>query len=129
MTTKEEKELLIKDLCSRLPYSLKVRRPDDSSFDYVSAIDIGASTLTCLYNGYTDDIEKFVPYLRSLSSMTEEDKKELGEITCNYDSLHKWAVFYKSQDWLNAHHFDYRGLIEKGLALEAPDGMYKLKEK
>ena len=29
-------------------------------------------------------------------------------------------------NWLNAHHFDYRGLIEKGLALEAQEGMYNI---
>lgn len=28
-------------------------------------------------------------------------------------------------DWLLAHHFDYRGLIPMGLALEATEGMYK----
>ena len=120
------KELLIKELCPRLPYSLKVKRPDCGYYDYVSAIDIDAGTLTCQYNGYTDDMEKFKPYLRPMSSMTEEEEFEyysLGIQPRVYD------VNFLSVDWLNAHHFDYRDLIEKGLALEAPDGMYDLKKK
>ena len=60
------------------------------------------------------------PYLRPMSSMTEEEK---GEYYNSYD----WEYFEEgtSFDWLNENHFDYRGLIKKGLALEAPDNMYK----
>jgi hypothetical protein len=67
------------------------------------------------------------PYLRPMSSMTEEDRQE-------YDSKRKHICddynrycfdSIESIDWLNAHHFDYRGLIEKGLAIEAPEDMYK----
>lgn len=78
------------------------------------------------------------PYLRPMSSMTKEEKKELKELHFYYtdghivndedkdfkpiivDEMHCVCII----DWLNAHHFDYRGLIEKGLALEAPKGMY-----
>ena len=80
----------------------------------------------------------FKPYLRPMSSMTEEEKKELHD---KFD-IHDWygeyryyenknwykneKDFYSFVDWVNAHHFDYRGLIEKGLALKAPEGMYKI---
>ncbi len=76
-----------------------------------------------------------------MSSMTEEEYKEFCKISGlrkkeegNYFSNHspEWGnsiiterVMVRTIDWLNAHHFDYRGLIEKGLALEAPEGMYK----
>jgi len=53
-----------------------------------------------------------------MSSMTEEEE-------IYYNTVYTTLKFYKKEDWLNAHHFDYRGLIEKGLALEAPEGMYK----
>ena len=67
-----------------------------------------------------DDIE-LKPYLRPMSSMTEEEEKEFQEIKLSY---HFDEDSYILLDWLNAHHFDYRGLIEKGLALEAKEGMY-----
>ena len=75
---------------------------------------------------YEEGVINCFPYLRPMSSMTEEERKELTEINCQGNlAEHKYAVFYRSQDWLNAHHFDYRGLIEKGLAFEAPIEMYK----
>ena len=61
------------------------------------------------------------PYLRPMSSMTEEELKELNIIFDNCDTEYR----VEAQDWLDAHHFDYRGLIEKGLALKAPEGIYK----
>lgn len=86
----------------------------------------------------------FKPYLRPMSSMTEEEKKEISKITDNhiiYNNYNQISAsasdkngaryFATSEkewlnvfDFLNKHHFDYRGLIEKGLALEAPEYMY-----
>lgn len=70
--------------------------------------------------------EKNLPFLRPMSSMTEEEKEEFDEITLIHTP---WGVqmdrIPKLINWLNANHFDYNGLIEKGLALEAPKGMYK----
>lgn len=78
-----------------------------------------------------DDIQYL--YLRPMSSMTEEEEKEYNQLcyNCqeqdsvdyNITELDRTQLIYVV-DWLNAHHFDYRGLIEKGLALEAPEGMY-----
>ena len=62
-----------------------------------------------------DNIFKIKPYLRPLSSMTEEERKYFRKLAFPYDFV----------DALNKHHFDYRNLIEKGLALEAPEDMYK----
>jgi hypothetical protein len=52
-----------------------------------------------------------------MSNMTEEEKNELGKISCEGNIEHKYGIFYRSQDYLNSIHVDYRGLIEKGLAI------------
>lgn len=87
-------------------------------------------------------LEDCQPYLRPMSSMTKEEKEELSHLlpkdwSVEIDKLNNFYfdtspsifmeidVFLNIIDWLNAHHFDYRGLIEKGLALEALKGMYK----
>lgn len=86
-------------------------------------------------------IGDFKPYLRSISSMTEGEKHELYQVFQECPAIIKtfpsYAEFFiyadiinsidmaNVIDWLNAHHFDYRGLIGKGLAIEAPKGMYK----
>jgi hypothetical protein len=71
-----------------------------------------------------------LPYLRSLSSMTEEERKDMGKIvTTVYGGKvvdDDFVNIIKYIDWLNEHYFDYRGLIERGLAIEAPEGMYKI---
>ena len=156
--TKEDKELLVKDLTGRLPYAVTVEHTntgmrgtlrdlvvyptyneDDTVKDYI-----------CTTNFFGDGdyfyIEYFKPYLFPMSSMSEEQKKELLELagyearceeSCGFDS---WGFYvnivgdYKYEDnqesiilypddigidWLNKNHFDYRGLIEKGLAIDA----------
>ena len=119
--TEEEKQLLLKDLCSRLPYELWVKYDNN---DYI-ATGYGhgrVSLLTSMFSSAVGPCPLIVdvkPYLRPMSSMTEEEK---GEYFNSYD----WEYFEEGTpfDWLNEHHFDYRGLIKKGLALEAPEGMY-----
>lgn len=105
--TQEQKELLMKDLCGRLPWGVKT-----SNGHGTLKLSPRTDVIYVVNNGH-------IPYLRPMSSMTEEEKKELGAISCECDSIHKWSVFYKSQDWLNKNMFDYRGLIEMGLALPA----------
>ena len=127
---KEDKELLVKDLSARLPFGvicfcghdaqLKLVCPDG---DY------------CVIQNSPYAIETVKPYLRPMSSMTEEEKKEFNflingvEERCinAYGKGGYTLAFTKVNDWLNKRHFDYRGLIEKGLALVAPEGMYKTK--
>jgi hypothetical protein len=127
--TQEDKELLLKDLCARLVYTLKVQYKGktynllgiDRGRIFVNLARVGEWLPTV----YTFDIK---PYLRPMSSMTEEEES-------TYEQLIK-DIHYKSRpsravaltDWLNAHYLDYRGLIPKGLALVAPDGMYKMEE-
>lgn len=125
--TQEEKDLLFKDLCSRIPYGVKVRCED-----YLFTFDKNHMGIGMLYEDfnrnplespkiilsgcyYGEDIK---PYLFPLSSMTKEQEMEYGpllEVDINgiaYDTV-------ESIDYLIANHFDYRGLIEKGLALDA----------
>ena len=111
--TQKEKDLLLKDLCARLPYELKYNFGGNDGFDYT----IDRVSLIAVDD--TFPIKEVKPYLRPMSSMTEEEKDELYTVYRE--------TFYEYTDWLNAHHFDYRGLIEKGLALEAPKDMYKTK--
>lgn len=79
-------------------------------------------------------VEDFTPYLRPMSSMTAEECIELEGLDAIMENIGEHvpnAPYYfeialpEQIDWFNAHHFDYRGLIEKGLAIEAPEGMYK----
>lgn len=124
----EDKQLLLQDLCSRLPYKVMIQSVGENKcLGLMDLVDI-------------DLLPK--PYIRPLSSMTEEEKEELKtlfdaeEVTCDsicyleggtleeYLSRISYSFCSKVIDWLNAHHFDYRGLIERGLAIEAPEGMY-----
>lgn len=128
--TQEEKQLLLIDLCARLPYGVIVDNPNPAggAWDEVVNIDTPTKTVTLLYDGRVFSIDSVKPYLRPMSSMTEEEKKEYHAIDsrayiCLEDIAHIPAA--DRIDWLNAHHFDYRGLIEKSLALIAPQEMYK----
>lgn len=141
--TQEDKELLLKDLCARLPYGIKFLR---ESWNYewdqeLSVIEVledidkdGYINRTKVYN--VGDIK---PYLFPLSSMTEEEFTKLKEYSgLKYNQLdlasfqndtYKCLDFYLSEvpsyvvikvfDWLNRYHFDYRGLITMGLAIDA----------
>lgn len=136
---KEEKELLTKDFCARLSYGLKLNFysratnenvlctllgvEPESEKPIIAKTDKGAFT-------FTQDHVK--PYLRPMSSMTEEEMQEYQmfiEYSYNDFTSESTPCVYVSEinkyiDWLNAHHFDYQGLIEMRLALEAPEGMY-----
>lgn len=115
--TNEQKQLLLKDLCARLPYGVKVTwdRWDDYSVTLTPSIYVE------LWKENRDiNIPKV--YLRSMSSMTEEEENEYKALNC-YEGL-----FPRNEDALDyalEHHLDFRGLIPMGLAIEAPEGMYK----
>lgn len=120
--TQENKELLLKDLCARLPYSVKVEsvfiNPDTKEHKSYGIEVFDATSILMIRDG----LGEFKPYLFPPSSMTDEQKDEYHN-TCNV-GLTRWGdeSYYatdESIDWLNAHHFDYRGLIEKGLAIDA----------
>ena len=130
MTQEEEKNLLLKDLCTRLPYGVRYRHftwNDEYGETYIAAQIYSINTDGYVKNCHDDEtvyIDKVRPYLFPLSSMTEEQKKEYQYITERWMNDPVYSIS-DSIDWLNKNHFDYRGLIEKGLALEAPKEMYK----
>ena len=143
--TQKEKELLLKDLFARLPYGVKVWYNGASYV--VSTINVEKeeiyikSDATAIV-GWWHSVEHIKPYLRPMSSMTEEERRELKNDTCpngtgyfdeqylicpmsHFGEHISYSFMSDILNWLNAHHFDYRGLIEKGLAIEASEGMYK----
>ena len=133
--TQEQKELLLKDLCARLYYGVKIEyiktkkqyRLHELSEDgnYFSLLHETEPNGVCSELGIEYEGEQTIkPYLRPMSSMTEEEdtKYRYGFLYSN--DLSCDAVDYI--DWLNSHHFDYRGLIPMGLALEAPADMYNI---
>ena len=118
--TLENKQLLLKDLCTRLPYEVKGFIDGFGTVHLRGHANFVADDIAIEHNGDVSWIEvnHFKPYLRPMSSMTEEEWKEYNQ------TIGKSFSFTDEVDWLNAHHFDYRGLIEMGLALEATEGMY-----
>ena len=110
------------DLCSRIPYGVicSIYRIDDSCVGWRDSKLEGFISNEIGFEFYFEDmvtidnnLKKIKPYLRPMSSMTEEERHIFDKMTRGY-TVHQQASLF---DWLNAHHFDYRGLIEKGLAL------------
>ena len=137
MTTQEDKELLLKDLCARLPY--KPKALVNGHLATILGIDEDVVIVGIDGNDYKDEIvvsaddngDDIKLYLRPMSSTTEDETIEFIKLT---DSVVKYANRYymvlslQQIDYFNAHHFDYRGLIPKGLAIEALEGMYREEE-
>lgn len=128
----QDKELLLKDLSARLLYRVKLRKYASIN-NYVN--NCGKTTdetldVVILYAISKGQYVGFRPYLRSMSSMTEEEEEEIRTINIDFDKNNRGvnlgniggcvsaASMSHILDYLNAHHFDYRGLIEKGLAIE-----------
>ena len=145
MTT-EDKQILIQDLCARLPYGVKIKyhyKRENNVIDEVRELDFSDVETLKYNNEYPQDNWceiSWKPYLRKMSSMTTEEYNEYQELydyeersyNQGCDFYDEWKVeindeerLFKIADWLNAHHFDYRELIEKGLALPAPEDMYE----
>ena len=134
----EEKDLLMKDLCSRLPYGVKILYKGWDSdhgceFNTVEdLIGIDDKFIHTLWRGERDkhsiveplSIIDYKPYLRSLSSMTDEEHEEYRKYVKEVNGFTYNINCSDLIDWFNRKMFDYRGLIPKGLALEAKDGMY-----
>ena len=129
--TQEEKDLVLKDICSRLPYNVKAYVKNWSNIDrkyYEGVYDVksafpslneihvqsksGSVDVTL---GYYD--HEFKPYLFPLSSMTDEQEEEYNNLNCW--ELGCFPHTEDALDYLIANHFDYRGLIEMGIAIDA----------
>ena len=127
--TLEDKDLLSKDLCARLPYGVKFLR---ESWNY--ELDQELSVIEVLEDidkdGYINNtkvytVEDIKPYLRPMSSMTGEEKSQYNFYLTRIEFAYDASLLI---DWLNSHHFDYRVLIKKGLAIEVTEenNPYKL---
>ena len=141
--TKEEKELLLKDLCARLPYGVFVSVHDTFKYSTVpyENVFLKASDISSLIDSISlnerysnkdkrfnriikerKDYLEYKPLLFPMSSMTEEQEIEYDATFAAIiyeDGRKDSAMTYKSFDWLNKNHFDYRGLIPMGLAIDA----------
>ena len=122
--TEKQKELLLRDLCGRLPYGVKIEsvfiNPDTKEHKSCGIEVFNATSLLMIRDG----LGEFKPYLFPLSSMTEEQKKEYDqlielELEAIDDEIDSTQVTAFEVDFYNKHHFDWRGLIEKGLAIDA----------
>jgi hypothetical protein len=145
---RENKELLLKDLCARLPYKvkcygfqMKIDGNDNECYGILKNISDCYSGCKFILSDrvplndrkcYEEAYSEVKPYLYPLSSMTEEQKEELKQRGWYFDCFeiynvdkHGWREAISHEDcfdlidWLNKNHFDYRGLIEKSLALDA----------
>ena len=140
--TQENKELLLKDLLGRVLYGVKV---DYHSNIFTLGYNLYLNNSNVAFENYPmlyflENIESVKPYLRPMSSMTKEEKNVFYQLVMKFNeyelfyynlqnrNFYDYLFRYTSEllDWLNAHHFDYRGLIPRGLALEAPKDMYNI---
>lgn len=123
--TQEDKQLVLKDLCARLPYGVKIAK---RQYNYCNSLTLtGIVGDRCYFNDnprYDGDcpIDEIKPYLLPISSMIEEEQRTLDSICNGVEMVSKLSglkMFDKAFNWLDENHFDYRGLIEKGLAIDA----------
>jgi hypothetical protein len=155
--TQEEKQLLLQDICARLPYGVKATTTSNA-WRNVYTVNGYANYriyLDCPVYDEGDDewlVESVKPYLRSMESITKEELQQLQGIIdecgiatwkpqIGYDTINEiyingevklgncipLIVMVEIVKWLLKHHFDYNGLIKKGLAIEATEGMYDVK--
>ena len=123
--TQKDKQLLFKDLSARLPYGVKIYHEDFPNATLAGVVNEDI-ILHCDKHDYTYNthwkIECIKPYLRPMSSMTDEEKFAYWKTQWVYQADYCAPEYFdglESYDWLNKNHFDYRGLIEKGLAIDA----------
>ena len=124
--TQEEKEILLKDLCARLPYNVRVEYNGTTFTNIFDVLGIAhGRIMVCLpFMSKTECplIEEVKPYLFPLSSMTEEQCEELyaiSEVHLTMTPDMRIKVYKNTIEWFLKNHFDYNGLIPKGLAIDA----------
>ena len=121
--TQEDKQLLLQDLCARLPYKCNYKA--SKKITHWNKLTLSTGTIDKIIDDYYDEIK---PYLRPMSSMTEEEKKEFYKVVYDSMNIDNISPSVYVGEWQYSKHFDVHGLIEKGLAIEAPEGMYKKEE-
>ena len=123
--TQKDKELLLKDLCARVPYGVCYEHftwDDECGEDCVAAQIYSINTDGYVNNCYDDEtvyIDDAKPYLFPLSSMTDEQGKIYHELIAGMFGTSALICFEVLEDFFHKNHLDYRGLIEKGLAIDA----------
>ena len=115
--TQEDKNLFLKDIFGRIPYGVKCSYLDiefnDTTYGNLESFDYDEDKdVIFVIDGIGIYSEHVKPYLFPMSSMTDEQKTE-------WDYIDYYADHHEAVDWLNKNHFDYRGLIDMGLALDA----------
>lgn len=125
----EDKQLLVKALCALLPYGVKVKV--GSFIDKEELQSINSTSVSTQANEW-NRVEYCKPYLRPMSKMTDEEKEQaqtfMDIVTDeNYGdgySPSAWNAMNGFVQYCDSHYLDHRGLIFRGIALEAPEGMY-----
>lgn len=120
--TQEDKDLLLKDISARLPYGVKMNHVADKSVCPSTLIGVTKDMITLQGEGgcCTANVEEYKPYLFPIFSMTKKQEKQYADIlvlcgTIGYSQMMGMTV----EDWFNKNHLDYRGLIPRGLAIDA----------
>lgn len=120
--TQEQRELLLKDLCARLPHGVNIQ------YDNGHVIETRELGLGSLHDFIFNDVA-IKPYLRPISTMTEEEQLQLGRLlgATSYNLLKgEYSSLKELLEYVYKNHIDLFGLIPKGLAIEAPEDMYKI---
>lgn len=141
----EEKKLLLIDLCARLPYDNTYVQYTGNVPEGLGAVKLNHEIIKIIETLPEELNITIKPYLRPMSSMTEEEKIKYqqlkNQLVCQINTVKNdnlWKQNYivdldedsiNIVDWLNSHHFDYRGLIEKGLAIDSTNKYYTSNEK
>lgn len=118
--TLEERQLLLRDISARLPYGVYVHFCNTNIDEKLTEISLGETINQIRHNGKGNQ-GLIKPYLRPMSSMTDEEREEESDLWNEHDTnlIRGMLGFYCS------HHLDWNNLIPMGLALKAPEGMYK----
>lgn len=130
--TQEDKDLLLKDICARLPYGVQVQVSIpyvnidfDKDYDYITNSQNNCVLTLSNISEIQKMADEIKPYLRPMSTMTEEEEEEYNNLVDLLGENEPYFVLEQMMvDFYHKHHFDNRFLIPKGLAIEAPEDMY-----
>ena len=122
----EDRQLVLVDLCARLPYGVKIKCNDDTepytllSINWNKEIVLIGFEIDGIYATSKQKLADIKPYLRPMDSMTEEEIDEFTQFEIYADGEYI-IPNYRAIDWLNKNMFDFRGLIPKGLAIKVTE--------